>query len=79
MTLAEATVLGLAVALLAFVRLSADLAGSRIGALLATLALLATAAVVIVCTIVPSRASSGPKRSSAASCVAGSVAMAAPG
>ena len=47
MTLAEATVLGLAVALLAFVRLCADLAGSRIGALLATLALLATAAVVL--------------------------------
>ena len=47
MSPAEGIVLGLAVALVAFVRLSADLAGSRTGALLATLALLATAAVVL--------------------------------
>jgi hypothetical protein len=47
MTLAEATVLGLAVALAFLVHTSGHLAGSRTGALLATLALLATAAVVL--------------------------------
>ena len=47
MTAAEATVLGLAVVLMAIVRFSADLAGSRTGALLAALAMTATAAVVL--------------------------------
>ncbi len=47
MTSAEAVVMGLAVALLALVRLSADLAGTRTGALLAALALMAVVAVVL--------------------------------